>query len=1000
MKNRILSLQSQIKLIRENLNVLELRQAKYGLDIPISLLNEIRDLRAELGSKEKELQQLLKLKPDLEKMYGELSVALDNGHFEQAIKLCDKITELSPGYRDVLDKRVLAQSRVNEKIQQQQTQKKLVSAIKKIKDLIENESFFQARTEIISVMKRNPHNKTLAAIGRQVDAKLLTQKQFVSRGNLLNRMKDVMPSCLKGQGAVRLVTGEPGAGKTYLVREFIRQIQTQYSNVIATFGTCSPYGDTSEAYEPFQEALGFLVGTTRLTWDENYLSSIENYKRVFCQSSNVRDTIVESGPALTNTLISAHDLGQDPRPDQSGVSQTGLFHQFATVIELISKNSPLIFVLEDFQWANRSSIDLFSYLARNTKLLPIVLIVTYRSTDLAIVESDREHPFLHILSELKRRYGDIEISISSSDTSADKFVQEYLDVVYSPHKFHPQFRHVIAKRTGDNALFLSELLQYLNDIGSIHQDVKGNWVCPKLLDIESLPVKIEAVIEERINQLEDRFRDILISASVEGEEFTAQVLSSIQKIEERRLLKYLTQSLIRQYRLIEEQGSRVLGKQRLYFFRFRHILFQQYIYNSLTDIEKELLHQDVGLCLEELCSSNLEEVSHLLVRHFREAHMWRRVIEYSMMAAERVSNAFAYHEAISFYDQAIEAIAKFRTSSSFENDSIDLVEAKAEVLQGRGDILLQLEYLNQAIDDYHAALDLHILDEVELKKRLGRAKEFMGFWEEAFGYYQVCLKEYRSSKNQVGIIEITIRLGAISKQMGDWDKALGFLFQALEQSKSMGSKYWEARTDCNIGMVYFRKQDLKTSLQYHKKDLEISRDLNDLVGIERSLANTGEVYLAMGKTCQALESLLEAVDFFSKLGGEPHPVTYRNIGIAYKRLGDFSQANEYFQISLEEARKQNRLQEVSWTLCEIGKMELQNGNLSEAEANLKESIEYAQKICDRWRLSHSLYSLGQVLREKDKLHKAKNTLEEARGLAQEVGDNVLLDQISTVLDNL
>lgn len=999
MEDRILSLQSQVKLIRDNLNTLELRQAKYGLDIPISLLNEIKQLRSELQGREQELEHLLEIRPDLEQLYNQLSIALESSRYDQAIKLCDQITELSPGYRDVLERRFFAQSKIDESTQQEETREGLASSIQKIKNLIDSDAVLQARIETISLLKKSPNDQTVVSLAQQLDQILSTRQRFVGRSNLLVEMREAIPACLKGHGSVMLVTGEPGAGKTYLVREFIRQVQQDYASVIATFGACSPYGDTSEAYEPFQEGLGFLIGTTRLAWDEDYISSLENFRRVFRQTSRVRNAILEKGPALTNTLVSPHDLGQDSQFDQGGAGQVGLFHQFATVLESITKESPLIFVLEDFQWANRSSIDLFSFLARNTKTLPIVLVVTYRDTDLAIAEADREHPFSHVLSELKRRYGEIEIRVSSCDTNSERFVQEYLDAVYQPNEFRSQFTHIIAKRTGDNALFLSELLQYLRDGGAIHRDTSGNWVCPKLIDIGSLPTKIEAVIEERVNKLEDRFREILIGASVEGEEFTAQVLSSLQEIEERKLLRFLTQSLGRQYRLIEEQGARVLGKQRLYFFRFRHILFQQYIYNSLTDIEKEILHQDVGLCLEELCAPNLEEVSHLLVRHFREAHMWRKVIEYSLMAAERVSNAFAYHEAIGFYDQALEATSHLKRGSDSTDDDIDLVKATARALQGRGDVFLQIEYLKEAIDDYQAAARLSVLPEVELAKRLGRAREFMGFWSEAFEYYQECLSHYKASDDKIGIIEMTIRLGAISKQMGDWDKALGFLFQSLEQSREIQSEYWEARAACNIGMVYYRKRELEASLRYHKKDLEISRKLNDLVGIERSFSNTGEVYLAMGQVDQALDSLLEAVNLFKKLGGQSHPVTYRDIGIAYVKLDNDSQAERYFQTSLDAALRQNQLQEASWTLCEIGKLQLDRGHLSQARESLQQSIKYARQINDDWRLSYSLFYLGQVLSEQEELHEAVSTLEEARNLAEEIGDEALSDQILGALED-
>ncbi len=1000
MKNQIVALQNQIKLIRDNLNTLELRQAKYGLDIPISLINEVKELRTESQKKEQELHHLLQIQPEIHELYSKLDIILEEEDYEKAVNLCDQIAKLYPGYRDVLEKRMLAQSKLDEKKQQEKDEQEITIAVESIANLIKDDAILESRIELISLLRSHPYNEMLVALAQKVDLNLLSQQHFAGRDNLLTKIKSYIPACLRGQGSVLLVTGEPGAGKTYLVSEFVRQVQAEYSNIIATFGACSPYGDASEAYEPFREALNFLVGTTRLAWDEDYMSSLENFIRVFRCSHLTREAIIEQGPGLIDTFISSNDLGQGVEVDQSTTGQTGLFHQFTSVIEQVTKDTPLIFVLDDFQWANLSSIHLFSYLARNARTLPLLLIVIYRNTDLAIVQSDKQHPFLHILSELKRRYGDIEISISSSTTDTDSFVKDYIDAIYTPHKFHSQFVHTIAKRTRDNALFISELLQYLNDNGSIYPDETGNWVCPKLIDIDSLPARIEAVIEERISRLEDNLSDILISASVEGEEFTAQVLSSIQKVEERQILKHLTQSLSRRYRLIEEQGARIFGKRRLYFFRFRHILFQQYIYNSLTDVEKEIIHQDVGLCLEELCSSNLEEVSHLLVRHFREAHMLDKVVKYSAMAAQRMAKSFAYHEAISFYNQILEATSRLELDPYDTNGEMELDEVKAKALQGRGDILLQLEKLKEAIHDYEQALTLDVLPRVELLKQIGRAKEFMGFWNEAFGYYQECIESYRTSKNELGVIEINIRLGAISKQMGDWDKALGFLFQALEQARKMENEYWEARTACNIGMVYYRKQNWDSSLSYYKKDLDISRKLNDLVGIERSLANTGEVYLEIGNINKAIESMLEAIEINKKLGGEPSPVTHRNVGVSCLRLNDIEQAERHLQISLDAALKQDWMQEASWTLYEIGKLQIEKGNIQTAKDSLVKSIEYAEKINDRWRLSYSIFALAQIAKKEEKTQEAISTLEKAHTLASEVGDSNLLGQITESLNSL
>ena len=92
----------------------------------------------------------------------------------------------------------------------------------------------------------------------------------------------------------------------------------------------------------------------------------------------------------------------------------------------------------------------------------------------------------------------------------------------------------------------------------VQQD--GVWVEGPSLDWEALPPRVEAVIEERIGRLEAELREILTIASVEGEDFTAQVVARVQKADERKLIQQLGQELNKRYRLVGEEGVRLSGK--------------------------------------------------------------------------------------------------------------------------------------------------------------------------------------------------------------------------------------------------------------------------------------------------------------------------------------------------------------------------------------------------------------------------------------------------------
>ncbi len=148
------------------------------------------------------------------------------------------------------------------------------------------------------------------------------------------------------------------------------------------------------------------------------------------------------------------------------------------------------------------------------------------------------------------------------------------------------------------------------------------WVEGAALDWETLPVRVEAVIAERVGRLPERLRDALRVASVEGETFTAEVVARVEEAEERETVRRLSDTLDEKYRLVSAKGILRLDGQRLSRYRFRHILYQKHLYSSLDQVQRVPLHQAVGTALEMLYGEGMGEVGSAapqLAWHFREA---------------------------------------------------------------------------------------------------------------------------------------------------------------------------------------------------------------------------------------------------------------------------------------------------------------------------------------------------------------------------------------------
>lgn len=188
------------------------------------------------------------------------------------------------------------------------------------------------------------------------------------------------------------------------------------------------------------------------------------------------------------------------------------------------------------------------------------------------------------------------------------------------------------------------------------QNPEGQWIEGPALDWETLPPRVEAVIAERIGRLPQPLRDALQAASVEGETFTAEVVARVRAADEREMVGRLSGELDRRHRLVRAQGILRIDGQRLSRYRFRHILFQKYVYNSLDKVERVHLHEAAGTALEALYGEGAEEIAAIapqLARHFQEAGITEKAIDYLRRAGNRAVRLSANEEAIAHFTRGL-----------------------------------------------------------------------------------------------------------------------------------------------------------------------------------------------------------------------------------------------------------------------------------------------------------------------------------------------------------
>ncbi len=519
---------------------------------------------------------------------------------------------------------------------------------------------------------------------------------FVARQRELAHLAQWLGVALRGEGRVGFVVGEPGSGKTMLLQEFARRAMTAHPELVVAWGSGNAYSGLGDAYLPFLEALRMLSGDVASRLAGGGISP-EHGRRLWGALPTVVQALVREGPELIDLLVPGEGLLARARafaptgapwrtrleellkrkaasPPRADLQQTDLFEQYTHVLQALARERPLLLVLDDLQWADAGSISLLFHLGRRLAGSRVLVLGAYRPEEVALGRGGERHPLEAVLHEFQSTWGAMWVDLG--EAQGREFVDALVDS--EPNALGDDFREGLYQRTGGQALFTVELLRGLQERGDLVRDAGERWVEGPSVDWDRLPSRVEGVVAERIERLPEELREVLSVASVEGEEFTAEVLTGVQGVKGQEVVRSLSGPLSKRHRLVSAEDVRRLGERRLSRYRFRHFLFQRYLYQGLDEVERTHLHEAVGNALEALYGAtpstvitlasagrrdeeNLSavkaaysglagEVAALapqLARHFEAAGLTEKAVSYLQQAAERTAlSLLGYEEAI------------------------------------------------------------------------------------------------------------------------------------------------------------------------------------------------------------------------------------------------------------------------------------------------------------------------------------------------------------------
>ena len=497
---------------------------------------------------------------------------------------------------------------------------------------------------------------------------------FVARESELAQLAAHLAETQNAQGRVVFICGDAGQGKTTLLQEFVRLAQQRHPALVVATGSCDAHTGIGDPYQPFREIVGLLTGDIETPWRARTISRAQAISLWQTFPLTV-GRLLEEGPDLIGALVSARSLlarvvdsGLDDYVDTERLrrsaagerstasrQQAALFEQTVALLRAVAERAPLVLLLEDLHWADPGTINLLFHLGRHLAGSTILVVGSYRPEEIALGRNGGPHPLTPVLNEFRQVFGESTVDLRASDGRG--FVEALLDT--QPNRLGATFRETLYEQSQGHALFTVELLRAMQERGDLKRGPDGRWI-EGAVNWEALPARVEAAIAQRISRLPASLLSLLSVASVEGERFSAETVAQISGVEPQEAIRWLSAELDRKYRLVVAHGIRRVKEIRLSQYRFRHILFQKYLYGSLDDVERTHLHEKVALTLEQIYADSEEEL-HVyvprLAHHFHQARIYDKAMVYLHHAAALAVNVAANEEAITHLRTALSLLA-------------------------------------------------------------------------------------------------------------------------------------------------------------------------------------------------------------------------------------------------------------------------------------------------------------------------------------------------------
>ncbi|MFO7792305.1 MAG: BREX system ATP-binding domain-containing protein [Candidatus Saliniplasma sp.] len=746
---------------------------------------------------------------------------------------------------------------------------------------------------------------------------------LVGREKELQILKKELEKVKEGANSTIFICGDTGIGKTRLAKEL------------------KPYA--------LEQGFKFLSGKSHFETSDPYLPFKRAFRKHFEEMEEIPDFGFQLGMAGVKKVKAETKNAFEAQRKAS-------FFEAAQQLRDFLEDSPLVLFLDDLQWADKASLQLFYYLVMNLTDSRILLLASFRPED---IHED------HFLREIRQRLiHERRAKFIELDPLNKSGTEGLAKVILNVDEIPTSFVDLLYDISDGNPLYIKEYLTAFVDEKSI--EPTRNEYPMKESEIQ-LPHLVQGVIKRKMDSLPPEALRLLELGSVIGDEIPFELLLSTSRLNELDLLDQI--DVLLDTNLWDEGGD----GERLY---FNHRSVQLAAYRGAPLLKRKKLHSIVAENIEDIYQNNLEMQYSNLAYHYERAGKTDEAVSYYMKAGEYAENVYAHEDAIEMYERCLDLLDEKEGHTN-----------RSYILEHLGDVNKILGRYEESRDYYHKCID-YCEDEVDLPNLYQKIADTwlkQGDFDKTLEFIERGLSVVGSETHErCKLLNVK---GWANMQAGENEKALNVFDESRKLADKINSKVDLGESLHNLGTVYIRTGNYKAGLDNLRQAAEIREDAGDKEGLARSLNNLGIIYEDKGDLDKSLEYYQKSLEIQEEIGMKDAIATvYINMGILQGIRGQNQEAEGYFEKSLDMFKRIGDKRGIALSLSNLGNLHIQKGMIERSLELNKRCLGLSKDIGYKRAVAMSLNYIGESYHFLGDLDEAKKFYENSREVCQKMGD--------------